>query len=256
MGKGLIAGAQVLSGLLVGVAAALKPQVGLGFVVLLGLLGCWRALGWSVGVVALMGAVGVGRLWVAGVEWWGPFQANLARFSEPGAIGDARPGGPFRYQMIDLRPVLYVVFSEPRWVAAAAWGLVLAAAGVAIWRLRAIGLRRHALLAAGGVAVLTLMPTYHRFYDAAVLLVAAVWVVGRLTKNRSEAVGWVAAAALAPFLVPGSAALATLVQRGTIPDSIAGTWLWTHVMMQHQSWCLVILLGCLLVALFREPRTG
>ena len=228
-----------LAGLLFGYACLVKPQMGMGFLLLIMLLRQWRAFGAGATLVLAGAAVGVGRLMASAPDWLVQLRENLEVGQAQGGILDAAVGGAMRYQMIDLRPILHLALPAG-WVGLSAWVVVGLLAVLALWRLFRLGLHEHLLLAASGVGLLILMPVYHRYYDAVLLLPLFVLVVNALIRGNNSLPVWVIAIAILAMLFPTPSLLAVLAKQGTIPGSIADTVVWQHLVLQHQSWCLLI----------------
>ncbi len=94
-------GGRVGAGVLLGLGAAIKPQLGLLFIVYeIGRLR-WRAAIAAVGIILVLTLIGAGRMQMAGVDWNTQWRANLAAFTK---LDDANPGlaNPIRYQLINL----------------------------------------------------------------------------------------------------------------------------------------------------------
>ena len=78
----------VLSGICIALAVALKPQMGLLFLPLLLFRRQWKALLCGMSALAVITAVAVGRLAIAGVDWLPTLQSNLAH---AGIVNEKRP---------------------------------------------------------------------------------------------------------------------------------------------------------------------
>jgi hypothetical protein len=116
------------------------------------------------------------------------------------------------------------------------------------------------LLALSIGAGASLLIVYHRFYDAAILLIPLVWVFWSLASVEGRRFGWTRWAVLLgllPFFVPGAAALYTLERSGRLPERLTGNVLWEVFVLHHQTWALVWLVLALGGALGRCPaRVG
>ena len=247
-------GRTVWAGVLIGVASVVKPQLGLGFLVLLPFMCAWRALGAGVLTIVAIWLVAFVRVYAAhGISFdYSPIPYSVGNSLMEGGMMDASLNGPFRYQMIDLNPLLHIFLLQPI-VTPLAFLIVALLAFAALARLIRLGVRRHLLLAASGVGLLLLLPVYHRYYDAVLLIPLLVLVVNELLRDRRNTTAWVVGLAMLPLFFPIPALLARLVQRGTVPESLADNALWQHVLMQHQSWCLLIATIALVVWTWRLP---
>lgn len=228
-----------LAGLLIGLGCLIKPQLGLGFLLLIAFRRDWLALACGAGLVLLMTAVGVGRFMLTAPDWYQSLLANFSDDTTGGQAIDASMSGINRFHMIDIRPVFHLVLPGGL-VSPAALLTVGLLASLALWRLLRVGLRREALLATAGVGLLMLMPTYHRYYDAVLLVPLLVLIVNTLMRQRGDRLMIVIGLAVLPLFFPLPALLAALDERGAIPSWLAASWAWRHVVMIHQPWCLLI----------------
>jgi hypothetical protein len=270
---------------LLGVAAALKPQLGLPFLALELVCANWTTLiaGGVTGAVLL--GMGGARLWLVDLDWITSWRANLAAFKEGGA-GNPAPTNEWRYQIISLHYPLRALIPNAAVVKALA-AAICAALAATYWTLRAgrngalsrrwHGLSRrasrasppattacapnHGLPAADArppdlldisiAAVLGLLLFYHRFYDAVVLIFPAALGISLFARGRGAAGLWILLP-LAVFLVPGAAALhAADAAWHIVPAWLADSMLWEAIIMPHQPWTLLFL-ACVLTSLARR----
>lgn len=244
------------AGLLIALGCLIKPQLGLGFLLLVALHRQWRALLIASVLIAGVSALGVGRLMLTAPGWAGELASNIANDQASGNVLDASLQGPLRYQMIDLRPLLHLVLPRA-WVNLSALFVVAVLAGLALWKLMRAGLSRYALLAASGVGLLMLLPVYHRYYDAVLLMPLLALVVNALVRDRSDRLMGVIALAMLPLVQPLPSLLAVLHQKGVIPEALHASWPWQQLVLQHQSWCLLIAAIVLVVwTIRRVPGQG
>lgn len=240
-----------LPGLLIGISCLVKPQLGLGFLLLVLLRRDWRAAGIAAVFIAVVSSVGVGRLIMTAPDWAEGLARNIASEQAGGAVLDASLDGPVRYQMIDLRPLLHLVLPGA-WVNVSALLLTAVFAGAALWKLLRAGLSRHMLLAVSGVGLLVLLPVYHRYYDAVLLLPLLVLVFNALAHDRRDMLMVVIALAMLPMVLPLPAILAVLHQKSIVPQALHSSWPWQNVVLQVQSWCLLIATVGLVVWTWRK----
>jgi hypothetical protein len=94
------------------------------------------------------------------------------------------------------------------------------------------------------IAVISLLPVYHRFYDATLLVLPLCWVFVSYRKARVFAI--LSSVLMIPFLIPGGTLLETMEISGRIPAALAHRWWWEAFAMAHQVW-LLLFLGILLL---------
>lgn len=252
-----IGGWSVIPGVLLGMAAAIKPQIGFVFLAYELFRMRWVIGGTGLAVTGGLAAIGVLRLQIAGVDWLPTLRANLAGFRAPGAVSDPALTGPARSHMTNLHVPLHALIENRTLVA----GLVFAIVGAIALVFLVIWLRRREdrreLLTLSMASSLLLLVVYHRSYDAAVLLIPAAWAFDSLRRCSTWRERWpalVTLACAAVFIVPGGAALALLEARGTIPQSLVHTTFYSLFADGHQAIALVVMSGALMVALWRMPK--
>lgn len=227
-----------LAGSLIGFACLMKPQMAMGFLVLLALRRDWRVLAFAVAVIAVFSGIGVGRLMFSAPTWLHDMTQNIHASQSGLSVNDASVDAPFRFHLIDMRPLLHV-FLPASMVGPIAMGFVVTLAGLALFRLFRIGVGEHLLLLSAGVGLLTLLPIYHRYYDAVLLMPLLAVVVLRLKQDRRDCLMWGLALVLAPMFFPGPTALHAVESLVWFPQEIAETWFWRHVVLVHHAWCMV-----------------
>lgn len=166
-----------------------------------------------------LGMAAIAFFWVSHVapHWLPELRSNLTTISAPGGINEPGPssiGVNSPDMIIDLQTVISIFRDEPRVynaVTYAVCGLLLCAWLVLVTRLRLTA--SDAWIALAAVAALSMLVTYHRSYDAKLLLLLSVPASAMLWAEGGI-VAWIA-------LIVSS--LATLIA-GDIPLTA-----WTHL---------------------------
>jgi len=239
------------AGALIGLAAALKPQIGGVFIVYFAVTRRFTAAGVSVALLALITAIGAARL--AHVPWLESFRGNLQATSMAGATNDPSTANPKRWQMVNLQYPLHTFLDNRMLVTGVAW-IFTAAAGLVYLRLLwAAGSDRPEMLVAGIPALLCLLPVYHRYYDALLMVIPLAWAASLLYPAiPGKSARRMAIAVLicsAPFYVSWPWALNQLSVTGRLPQWILNSWWWNGILMLSQCWALLIMLASLMIAL-------
>ena len=203
------------AGLLMAIGTALKLQVGLPLLLFLAFVGRWRTATVGLGTLAIIAAIGVGRLEIAGVDWRHGLARNLAETNGALGMNDFANDTSAASDFLNLQTALWPLLRDRLACNAIAWSLAIvgtAMLAVIAWRRRRSG-ERAILLGLMGTAGLSMIPIYHRPYDAPTLLpLLAIGVVGL----RSSDV-WKRRASIAvivcflPYCIPGS--LPALLER-------------------------------------------
>ncbi|MFN0133617.1 MAG: glycosyltransferase family 87 protein [Phycisphaerales bacterium] len=298
-------------GVILGVASAIKPQLGALFVVYELGRGRWRAGLVGLAAAVVLFGVGAARSSVAGVDWWGSWRANLAAFAV-GDDGNPTAANAIRHHMINLHYPLHTLTDDRGLVRVMVYGIVgglcLAYLAMDMRRGRERGEGRGELLSLSMTSAVTLAVAYHRSYDAVILLIPMAMAVGGLGRRdegtggrsgREEEAGegveggveeppwrgggpkstdrseqrsvaresvargqparWMHGVTLALVLVhalPTAIGLVELAARGKIPAAITETGVWRGLMVPHQAWLLLALVGWLVVMRWRTGRVA
>jgi hypothetical protein len=88
------------------------------------------------------------------------------------------------------------------------------------------------------LSILILLPVYHRFYDASLLIVPLLWSILKVKKIKNEKKLSFLALLLLLFSVPGGTILILLTPR--LPQIISNSAIWNFIVLPHQVWILLI----------------
>jgi hypothetical protein len=245
----------IAAAVLLAIAAGLKPQIGLCFLLYYLVRGRWRIVGLGLALLASLAAAGLLRLEVGHTPWLANYLNDNNVLLKTGVLGNFTSINPTRYGLINLQVALYPLLGS--------FGLtngVAMSVGVIFLLAWLIGMARRSgddddefeLLALSAIAVASLFPIYHRFYDAALLVLPLGWVILSFSFRRSRRVAVFSLLLMLPFLIPGGTLLETMEASGRIPPSLAHRWWWEMIVMPHQVWLLLLLGVILLCEMFRE----
>lgn len=241
-----------LRGVLLGLGAAIKPQVaGLFTLYEAGRLR-WKAAAASIATVAVITAIAVLRMQAAGIAWRASWLRNLHEFTTL-SNGDPTAANPLRFHLINLHYPLHTLTDNRdlvRWAVLAIVAALCAAYFlVDLKRGRAPGEHRRTggeLISLSMVAVVTLMVVYHRFYDAVLLVWPLALAIRTIAApGRDRALGLALLVLVGLYFLPGAAALASAAQRGWIPARLTTGPLWNALALPHEAWalpCMAVLL--------------
>lgn len=247
----------IASGVLGGVAFALKPQLGIIALAYYACRGRGRELSIGVLCAALLGIGGAARLWLAAPppEWVEGLWHNLLAF-HVGGFGDATRGAPYAYHSISLHLLLHRLTDSRALVQVAAIAAGAIVTGVSVWRTRGRDDPRSGLLVASVLAVTCLLSATHKLYDALVLMLPAVWLVDRVRMRGLSAGSVAMGLALLSFLVPGQAAVWVWTESGVLPAAVTNHPLWDALVVPQHVWALLAIQALLLAALPAARRGG
>jgi hypothetical protein len=202
----------------------------------------WRLLFWTLTLIAAVAAVGILRLELSRTSWVSNYIEDNHVLLTTGVLGSFTPINPMRFGLINLQVPFYTLLGSAHLAdisAAAISAALLLIWLVIVWE-RTDKEDSFALLDIGTIAVISLFPVYHRFYDAVLLVLPLSWTfVPRVGKYRIIKV--LCLLSMIPFLIPGGTLLETMQEGGHIPTTLTRHWWWDALVMPHQVWMLLIL---------------
>ena len=241
-----------MAGVLLTIAIALKPTVALPFAIYA--LASRNRI--KVMIPAIVTAILLLFLTIIPQHgrtlWWKSFLANNRSMFAPGAIDDFSTANPLHFHMVNLQAALFPILQN-RALTQIGAGLVFVVL-LAFW-FRAV--RRDGQLGLLDLAILAsaaLLPVYHRFTDAGLLLVPVAWALREL---RGERRGFAAGCLLlaSPFLLPGAAMLHEFSGRSEMLQSLSRSRLWDWFILPHECW-LILMLCVVLLTVRSLPLLG
>lgn len=241
----------LLAGILLGLAACLKPQIGLPFIAYYLVRRRWKMFGDSITVMAVCAAIPMTRLAMSGASWFANYRNDNRILLTAGILGDFTERNPTRFGLINLQVLAYSLVKQvgaANLIAEAVTAALCMVWLYLLWRGRGSG---NGLLEVSAIAVLSLLPVYHRMYDATLLVLPLGWSLSGRGRSGDRRFQWAALILLLVFLVPGGSMLQKFEVDGRIPSSVLLSWWWNMLVMPHQVWALLLLSGVLLCAMGR-----
>lgn len=238
----------LVSGVILGIATAIKPQVAAPFWSYFVLTRRWTAASAGAIVPSLIFAAIAWDLSHLNPRWPTDLRAHIDNIE------------PILFEGYYLRPfgrihlaVLVEFFTrDPRWVSAIVAALLMGPAVFwcrHVWRhaprWRTSDARAAELVALTPLLGLSLLAAYHRPYDAVVLVPALAWVVWELTTSWRAAsrATWMAGVTLVVAFIglPWVTVLALLDMRGILPHALGAHPVFQFVVLAHPTWALLVL---------------
>lgn len=236
----------ISAGLLIGAAVALKPQIGLPLLFFYVLRRRLRVFAIGVISICALASIGILRLAVTHVNWLASYAYDNRILFARGSLGDFTEGNPIRFGLVNLQVLIYAA-GEGRNLANLCAVLIAGILGC-MWLYL---LLRHRLmdnlLGLSTLLVLSLLPIYHRFYDASLLIFPLAWCLSVLSGplRRWASIVFVL---LLVFLVPGGTILEELPYTRYLGPLQHSRW-WTALVLPHEVWVLLLLSVFLLLAM-------
>jgi Glycosyltransferase family 87 len=241
-------GHDILAGVLLAIAVGLKPQIGLPLCFYYVVRRRWRIPAAAGGLVVLLFVLGFIRCVVSGTPWVENYLYDNRILFAPGSLGDFTEGNPIRFGLINFQVAAYAALHNRGGASFVA--IAAAVAGGIVWLFLVCKRKEHVseLLALSAVTVLSLIPIYHRFYDASLLILPLAWSLAAFNGPVRAFARSVLAVIILVFLIPGGTALQQLQQAGHFA-ALRNYWWWNTLVLPHECWSLLILAALLLRAM-------
>jgi len=246
------AGHKWAAGICLAAIVGLKPQIGLPLLIYYAFRSFWLPCGIATGGTLLSFAIGALRLSRLGTVWTYDFFRNTRVFVGSNLFDDFSQRNPIRFTLIDLQvPFSYLVQDRTLTIVVA---LAVTLTVAILWLVLFRKERNHDdLLNISTIAILSLLPVYHRFYDASLLVLPLCWTI--CTHSTALAhlrrICWVL---MVPFLIPGASLLQQVSSEGLLARYVVNSWYWNFFVMPHETWALLALVVTLLRAMRRRIR--
>lgn len=241
-----------LGAILLMLSIAVKPQIGGLIVLYLLVRGIHRryAVAAIAGALALLLSAGLMlSLQPRSADWTSALRTNISAAEDPGGVNDSRPTNKAAYYFINLQAITGVFFTDAREYNSAAWAIFLAL--LAVWIaavLRANAGLEMNLLSIGALAVLSLMPVYHRYYDARLLLISIPAVL--IVYQRRRLLGACIGALTIIVLISVQSRLQAFIVGHAMWQSIEQNKILFILLLRQQNLELTILFCLYLVAVY------
>ena len=178
-----------VSGVLLGVALCFKPQIAFCAVCLFILWRCWRPLMAGFAIACGAGLTGVTVASALGTNWvWLKLERNIALSLAPGGISDPTPSGPVAWQLLNSETVASYAIHNATFAILSVW-LFAAALVISYLLVRTKDVPRSRWRDVSFFTTLTLIVTYHRYYDAQLLLLTIPMLVILWKQNEPVTFG-------------------------------------------------------------------
>lgn len=224
---------RVAAPILLALAVALKPQIGFCVLVYFLLRGFWHLVTRTMALLGTASIAALLRMQWAHVAWMASYVHASKFFFHAGGINDFRPDNLHRFDLINLQVVFYSLLGNAQLTHIGA--LLLSGLLFGFWLFLIVKSRSiPGLLVIATLSAINLLPFYHRYYDAALLLLPFCWYVAhfdaRSWLDRISLVLW------APFLAPLANPFRLWLATDTSPDP----WLDAFI-RPATNWCLLVL---------------
>ena len=244
-------GRVMASGVTLAVGLSLKPTVAMAFIIFYIVHRQWRVVTAICATTAVLMIVAMARLWRSGFSWLATYLENSAKIFSRGSIDDFTPANRVWFNMVNVQVAFYSLLKSVLWTRVLSLSVVAVFFGLWLWFI----LKNHAgwnLLALSTLVTICLLPVYHRFYDAALLIfpLAWAWLCARPGQR------WRISALVAPFLLPGAALLGQMGIAANLAQVPPTSIEWRLLLVSHEAWLLLLLSAALLYEMRSHQSTN
>src|SRR5215813_216275 len=239
---------------LLALSIGIKPQIGAPFLLFHLLLRRWRLGFIAICIVGIISFIAITRLNHIGYMWLQDWIYNIQRTTATGGINDISDANPQRTDALNLETLTYGITGSVSYAKAGAAVLVLITGCFYLYLFFGIDKQKEEWLAASAFAILALLPIYHRFYDASLLVAPLYWYLfSESVKMRRDPKLLLA---LLPFFFPVVVLLRGFAAAGSLPFSLATKWWWNALVMTHQVIILVLVCSYLFYKMSQASKSG
>jgi hypothetical protein len=232
---------EALAGVLLGLACAVKVQIAAPFILYYLFLRRFKTAGVAILVGAVIGAVALIAMHLSHIDWLAGWKHSVAVTEQLGAVNDYGWANRFRDEIIDLKLVLVSFLHDTLAlrIAVSVIVITLLAWYVSGFPRGQARTSRTELLTLAALSAISLLPIYHRVYDATLLTMALAWALAELDgPRRSHAM-----LILAPMLLLLIPFDFVLTAGRRVPWLVAHsrTWWWQSLLAPHYAWAVLVL---------------
>jgi hypothetical protein len=244
-----------LAGVILGLASALKPQLGGPLIIYYLVQKRQSIAGPAVVCGTMILLIAVAAMRISHIGWIAGWTHSIALTTQPGNVNDYGRAAPFRDEIVDLKMLVVSLIDDSRALRAAIGLIELA---LVAWYVRSFLKRekwneRIELVALAGFSGLILLPIYHRVYDMALLSTALAWALAELDgPARRRAIGLLIP--MAVFLIPFDIVKSVGTRFHQLGE-ISRTGWWQAMFAPHYAWGLLALTIGLIWVMGRPSRS-
>jgi hypothetical protein len=249
---------ELIGGILLGLAAAIKIQLGLPFVLYYLFLRRWRVGVPALLVVTIIAMIGIAPLEARHFPWIASWKHQIASTVVPGGTNDPTVGGRYRFEILNIHVLLHGFLANESLIRLIGGMIVAALLAMYLAALARTGrapARRDELLALGVLAALTLIPVYHKLYDASILVFALAWAIASLGTARDAAAKLVLLC-LSVFLIPADLIQVLRIRVPAVDRAADHSWWFNAFVTPHYAWGLLALSVALTLVVWARKGTA
>lgn len=250
------------AGILLGIAACLKPHLGIWLFGFYAFRRKWRLLAAGCITGGILLVASMVRVGLRPTPLLANYFANLRYWFGPGGENDFSLANPLRFELANFQLVLDPLLGRS---GATAGALCFGAIGLCVWIYAILRNPRYSpALALTTLIALSFLPVYHRVYDTGILTLLLAWIFesndrsddrsNDRSDHRQQTLKRIALALFLILLLP-SQSLAVRAKSYLSPQAIHSWW-WNSMIAPYTAWTLLALSAVLLYALVQTAWTS
>ena len=242
----------IFSGILLAFGLSLKIHCAIPFMIYYVFRRRWNILAISTCVMVVIFTIGVLRLGLNDFSWLLSWQENLKSSFLPGGINDPSGANPIRYELLNLHFPLAILIKDQTIVNAIV--IIITSIALLIFgKLTKLTYNFYDdILLLSALSIISLLSTYHRGYDAAILIIPITLIIVMLNNEYRHYIRLIVLTII-PFYIYGLGTLVKMARNGIIPSKFVGTWYW-NILITHRVWSLLILSSILIYLMIIRKR--
>jgi|GEM_PF-5280777 len=246
----------IFSGIFIAISCAIKPHVGIPFLLLFIINKKWKVL--AVFIISLSVALFV-SLYIIGLDhcitYLTSFENNIIFSMSKGEINDPSLNNPFNFHLINLQHPLWAIFNDKLITNFTTFLIVGVELIIFISLVKRYKIKKIDLIQISTLSSIILLPIYHRIYDASILFVN-VPLAMILSCTKYKIYGLILLTILLPFILINSANFIHFIAiYGYVSNQLSQSLIWKAFLQPHQSWLifsLSVISLCLMKNLYKD----
>jgi hypothetical protein len=236
-------GKVILAGIILAIGICIKPHIGLPILFFYAIRRQWRVCASIILACIMITLVAIMRLGIYNFEWLFSLKDNLN--STLTISGSSDPSNVYNFPLLNIHYLLNMVTTNHYAVNTIIILLILVQVVIFIKYYNNGCIKSNVvyvdLLHLSIITVFSILPFYHRFYDASLLVFPIAFAIVMLNTKYNNVAKLLLMMTL-PFLIPGPGILGHLVLGNHIDHSILMKWWFKIIIAPHCIWFLIIII--------------
>jgi hypothetical protein len=242
----------LFSGILLALSLSLKIQLGIPFLCYHVIRRQWVILGFCIGGMMVIITIGILKLGWGNYSWIISWTKRIQEVFTPGGLNDPTIRNPYCFHLLNLQFPLSMMIKNNIVIANWLTMMIVAIEGCILVKHMQVNNNFDMLLSLSTIAVVSLLPMYHRYYDASIL-VLPLTVFFLLVSPEYRFSRWILIFLSLPFIFPWQDMIATWI-KSNYDSPIRISWWWNIIVLPFEVYCILTLSFVLIYLLFVNKR--